>query len=87
MPLTTRRIFIRRIALLAGGGVATSGFLTVARAAPPPKLSQSDSGYRNKPKGAQRCDLCVNWRAPDSCKVVAGVINATGLCSLFALKR
>ena len=70
-------------------GVALAGGVSLvsrAVAAAPLKLSQADSGYQGRPSGGQRCELCKNWLAPTSCKVVAGSISASGWCSLFAPK-
>lgn len=59
----------------------------VPRSAAAAKLSQSDSGYQNHPNASQRCELCTNWMAPTSCKVVAGNISPSGWCSLFAARK
>jgi len=69
------------------------GSLAVAllAAAPPgvraqQKAAKSLVQYLDKPKGDQRCDRCVQWLPPDSCKLVAGPISAQGWCALFAIK-
>lgn len=50
------------------------------------KLSPGEIGYQTSPKGSARCELCVNWQAPNACKVVAGAISPKGWCGLFAQK-
>jgi len=50
------------------------------------KMAPGDIGYQSRPNGAQRCDLCVNWQAPQSCKLVAGSISPSGWCGLFVKK-
>ena len=50
------------------------------------KLAQNEIGYQPTPKGQQRCDACVNWNPPGTCKLVAGSISPTGWCGLFARK-
>ncbi len=74
--------------------VALAGFAGILDiAAPAPravagqvKLAQNEIGYQSRPKGQQRCDLCVNWDPPGTCKLVAGPISPTGWCGLFAHK-
>ena len=48
------------------------------------KLAQNVVQYQNTPKDGQECDKCVNWIAPNSCKIVAGTINPKGYCIAFA---
>jgi len=82
----SRRQLIFGAALTAGlAGVA--GLIPSASAAAQSKLSQADSGYQTRPNGGQRCELCANWQAPGSCKVVSGPISPSGWCSLFAARK
>lgn len=84
-PVTTsRRQMIFNMAIGVG---AVGAISVVPRPAAAAKLSQSDSGYQNRPNGSQRCDLCANWMAPTSCKFVAGNISPSGWCSLFAARK
>jgi hypothetical protein len=82
----SRRQVIFNIAVVAGVVGATT-VVTRSAAAAPAKLSQADSGYQNRPNGAQRCETCANWQAPTSCKVVAGAVSASGWCSLYAARK
>ena len=50
------------------------------------KVAQSLVQYQQAPKDGNKCSLCVNWVAPNSCKVVAGTINPDGWCVAFAPK-
>jgi len=76
----SRRRFVLTLAL----GGAALGIARPAGSKPAPaKLLQAEIGYQPTPKGAQRCDLCVNWQAPGGCKVVAGTISPAGWCGLF----
>jgi len=84
---TTRRRLIGCFAL----GVGVAGFLganlTPRRAAAgPAKLAQREIGYQPMPKGAARCETCVNWQAPNGCKLVAGPISSSGWCGLYVRK-
>jgi hypothetical protein len=40
--------------------------------------------YQTTPKDGNRCDACVNWEAPNGCKIVSGKIEPTGWCIAFA---
>jgi hypothetical protein len=50
------------------------------------KLAQKVVQYQETPKDGHECDGCVNFIAPASCKLVAGVINPKGWCVAFAPK-
>jgi hypothetical protein len=78
---TTRR---RLIASGAAAAVIGSSVATSRATAGAHKLSPADISYQPTPKAGQRCDLCVNWRPPDGCKVVDGAISPSGWCPLFA---
>ena len=81
----------RRAVLQAGltamaAGVAAVAGTGQARAQPAQKLAQKVVQYQQHPKGDAECDKCVNWIAPNSCKIVAGTINPKGWCVAFAPK-
>jgi hypothetical protein len=42
--------------------------------------------YQQTPKGKQECSNCLQFIAPDSCKLVSGKINPKGWCLLYAAK-
>ncbi|MFO1027917.1 MAG: hypothetical protein U1E70_22290 [Acetobacteraceae bacterium] len=50
------------------------------------KIAQAQVQYQNTPKDAQQCDKCVNWEAPNACKIVAGTIAPQGWCIAYAPK-
>jgi hypothetical protein len=82
-PLS-RRSMIKNVTLAVGAATAVAYSLSpVSTSAKQSKLAQTDIGYRDRPNGGQRCDLCVNWQAPSACKVVAGTISPSGWCGLF----
>ena len=84
---TSRRQLIGRATLILGVAGFLGGTLTARRAdAAPAKLPPNEIGYQASPKGAARCELCVNWQAPNACKVVAGQISPSGWCGLFVRK-
>jgi len=85
-PIRRRLMF--DITAMAGAGVVLGAGLAPRRvAAATAKLAKTEIGYQVSPKGGQRCDLCLNWQPPGSCKLVAGPIVASGWCGLFQLKR
>lgn len=80
----SRRELLGDLALVFGGAT-----LLAAVAAPRPalaKLPPQAIGYQTTPKGAARCDNCVQWQSPDACKVVSGTINPAGWCTLYMKK-
>jgi hypothetical protein len=80
----------RRAALCHGLGcaaaaIAIAGTATTARAAKMPQTSPAVA-YQPTPKGAQQCDGCLLFQAPDACQMVDGKISPTGWCKLWAKK-
>jgi hypothetical protein len=65
------------------GGVTVIGISTPARAA---KVSQQIVKYQDTPKGEQRCENCVQFEAPSTCKTVDGTVAAQGWCMVYAKK-
>ncbi len=51
------------------------------------KIAQNLVQYQNQPKNGQKCSTCVNFEAPNACKIVAGTINPEGWCIAFAPKE
>lgn len=80
----SRRRFILNIGL-AGGALGLAAAAAPAQAAQN-KIDQRSAGYQATPKGKARCDNCIQWQAPDACKVVQGKIAASGWCVLYAKK-
>jgi hypothetical protein len=71
------------LTLLAGTVVATAARADDGADA---KVEQSVVQYQPNPKDGQQCSGCVNFVAPNACKVVSGVIAPTGWCVAFAPK-
>ncbi len=87
MNHTTHNGYSRRRVLRAGVAiVAGIGAAGTAMADDTDKVAQSAVQYQQTPKDGNKCSLCVNWVAPNSCKVVAGTINPDGWCVAFAPK-
>jgi High potential iron-sulfur protein len=65
------------------GAAAVIGTSTPAQAA---KVSQQVVKYQDTPKGEQRCENCVQFEAPSTCKTVDGTVAAQGWCMVYAKK-
>jgi hypothetical protein len=74
------------VAFAGGGALFLTGVAGTAHAATN-KVPQKTVSYRGTPNGASRCDNCLQWQAPASCKVVAGAISAAGWCTIYAPKH
>jgi hypothetical protein len=72
---------------LAGASAASTAALigasTPAQAA---KASQKIVKYQDTPKGEQRCENCIQFEAPSTCKTVDGTVAAQGWCMVYAKK-
>jgi hypothetical protein len=75
-----------RRAVLWTGVSALAAALVPMRAFAQQKAKQKLVEYQEKPKGTQECDNCLQFVAPDSCKLVEGKINPKGWCQLYAPK-
>ena len=85
--VASRRGVMRAVLATAGmaGGVRArerSGRQTLAQQAE--KLAQDVVQYQNTPKDGAKCSTCVNFEAPNACKIVAGTINPEGWCVAYA---
>jgi hypothetical protein len=77
-----------RRALVAGLAWAVAAAWVTARpAAAQQKVSKQEAKYQDRPKGQQRCAICVNFQPPDQCRFVQGPISKTGWCQFFAAKE
>ena len=81
----------RRRLLQAWSGLVSlvllgSGLLESRPAEAQAKASQEQVKYQQTPKGKQDCSNCLQFIAPDQCKLVAGKINPKGWCLLYAPK-
>ncbi len=82
----TRRQMFRDFGLLVGA-VGVAGILAAPRGAlAANKIDPKSVSYQPTPKGAARCDNCIQWQNPDACKVVAGPIAPSGWCSIYMRK-
>ena len=79
----SRRVVITGTAV-AVGAVAAGAAAT--RASAQQKIKQADAKYQDHPNNGQQCDGCVQFQAPNACKIVDGTINPKGWCQFFGAK-
>lgn len=79
----TRRRLIECAALMAG--LAAGGISREATART--KLKKTVAKYQDHPKGIQRCEICLQFRAPGTCQLVEGEISPQGWCQFFAARE
>ncbi len=77
----------RRAALRGFVGVAAAAVVARTASAQDQKLAQNLVQYQDQPKDGNECDKCVNWVAPNQCKIVAGNISPKGWCVAYAPKE
>jgi High potential iron-sulfur protein len=79
----SRRVVLTGAVLALGAPAAVT---VVSQATAQEKISQADAKYQDGPKGDQRCDGCMLFQPPNTCKVVQGEISPSGWCQLFVKK-
>ena len=83
----TRRGVLKAGLTAVGGLAAAAGSARAAshgQRLAQDKIAQAQVQYQTSPKDGQECDKCVNWEAPNGCKIVAGTIVPNGWCIAFA---
>ncbi len=78
----SRRALLR--GLFAAGCVSCLPRLSLAEAG---KLSQAQAQYQDRPNAEQNCANCMQFVAPNTCKVVEGAISPGGWCKLWVKKQ
>jgi hypothetical protein len=74
----------RRTVLIAAAGAGPLLALTGGEAQA--KLAQTAVKYQTDPKDGKQCDGCIQFVAPNACKLVDGDISPTGWCLLWVKK-
>ncbi len=83
----SRRAMLRKLAMGAGGAAVLGATASASRdAAAQTKVPQTAVAYQDTPHGDQRCDNCLQFEPPSSCKTVAGTIVAGGWCKIYVKK-
>ena len=76
-----RRSLLRRMLSAIGAAVVLCARPHTATAEI--KISQKAVAYQDYPEGHKRCEKCVQFQAPNTCKIVDGTINPQGYCRIF----
>jgi hypothetical protein len=84
-PKFSRRSLLKSAAALAGAATC-AGMTSNREAWAQAKASKDAMKYQDKPKGDQKCSNCLQFVAPDSCKVVEGKISPDGYCIAWVKK-
>jgi flavin reductase (DIM6/NTAB) family NADH-FMN oxidoreductase RutF len=61
------------VAVLSEGGISPQA-LADEETKEADKIKQTDAHYQRYAKGPQRCQICLQYLAPDKCKIVQGPI-------------
>ncbi len=83
--MTTKDYGTRRQILRAG--LAVAGSVVALSASAQDKIAQAQVQYQKTPKDGNKCSMCVNWVAPNACKIVSGSIDPNGWCIAYAPKE
>jgi hypothetical protein len=75
-----RRSLLRRILVAASASALVHAPYPAAAAI---KVSQKAVAYQDHPEGDKRCEKCVQFQAPNTCKMVDGTIDPQGYCRIF----
>jgi len=81
----SRRSLLRRVTGLAGASLA-GAVVPIRLASAQQKVAKEAMKYQDKPNGDMRCDNCMQFVAPSSCKVVDGTISPNGYCIAWVKK-
>jgi len=83
----SRRSVLRNLAVTAGGTAIFATAMSGNRAAEAQtKVPQSVVAYQDTPHDGQRCDNCLQFAPPSSCKVVEGTVAPSGWCKVYVKK-
>jgi len=82
----SRRRVLQACAMIVPLSVAGPALLTARSAEAQQKATKQQVKYQETPNKGQDCDKCLQFIAPDGCKLVGGKINPKGWCLLFAPK-
>jgi hypothetical protein len=80
----------RRLLLQRGVGAIGAAALIAARTEPVSatvKISKAAVAYQDHPQDDKRCGKCLQFQAPDNCKLVDGPVSPQGFCRIFTPAR
>jgi hypothetical protein len=83
----SRRALMRKFTFTAAGAAVLATSISRNRAAvAQTKMAQKVVAYQDTPQGDHRCDNCLQFQPPSSCKIVDGTINPAGWCKVYVKK-
>jgi hypothetical protein len=80
----SRRQLLKGAMLLAGASLSTG--LGVTDSFAQTKASKEAMKYQDKPSAEKQCSNCLQFVAPDSCKIVEGAVSPSGYCIAWVKK-
>lgn len=81
----SRRTLLKSVPMVAG--LVSVGAIALPEAADAQtKLSHAQAKYQDSPKNGQQCATCLQFMAPESCKIVQSPISPQGWCQFYAQK-
>jgi hypothetical protein len=80
----SRRLMLRATVVTLGAAAGTAAGKPVTATV---KISKAAVGYQDHPQGDKRCEKCLQFEAPNACKLVDGPINPQGFCRIFSPSR
>ena len=83
-PKVSRRSVLKSAVWLAGA--ACTGVLSHREALAQAKASKAAMKYQDHPNGDRKCSGCLQFVAPNGCKVVDGDISPNGYCIAWVKK-
>ena len=80
----SRRSVLKSGALLAGAVLTAS--LVPDNEALAQKATKEAMKYQDKPNGDKQCSNCLQFVAPNGCKIVEGTVSPQGYCIAWVKK-
>jgi hypothetical protein len=83
LDLVSRRRVLTGAAKLAIGTMVLGATATATAMAEQAKSSQKAVEYQHHAKAGHSCNTCKDFKPPQSCKTVEGVVEASGWCNKY----
>ncbi len=79
----------RRLLLQSAAGTIGTAVMALRTkpASAAPKISKAAVAYQDHPQDDKRCGKCLQFQAPDNCKLVDGPVSPEGFCRIFTPAR
>jgi hypothetical protein len=82
----SRRSILRNALTVGGAAVFGTIMSRNRKAEAQTKAAKTVVVYQDTPHDGQRCDNCLQFVPPSSCKVVEGTISPAGWCKVYVKK-